>query len=103
MEPAWGRCEKHLDEDCAPLMASADDLFWTRSLAAAYCRFAIVNYISFRDLGMYLAGGRGGANWNPEIAKTNYLEKAAEFRNTLCRDFYGWIGRVSHTRNILAD
>ena len=77
--PPLGRYEKYPVRDSALLMTSADDLFWTFEQAASYYQFAIVNYIGFHDRGMLLAGGCGGTNGAPEIAKTGHLLAAYEF------------------------
>ncbi len=77
--PPLGRYEKYPVKDCALLMTSADDLFWTFSQAVSYYRFALVNYIGFHDRGMVLAGGCGDTNGKPRIGETGNLEKAYEF------------------------
>ena len=77
--PPLGRYEKSPVRDSALLMTSADNLFWTFEQAASYYQFAIVNYIGFHDRGMLLAGGCGGTNGAPEIAKTGHLLAAYEF------------------------
>lgn len=81
--PPLGRYEKYPDKDCALLMTSADNLFWTFQQAEAYYRFAIINYLGFRDKGMILAGGCGGSSGKPAIEKTDWLEKAYEFGKTI--------------------
>lgn len=60
-------------------MTAADDFFWTFEQAVSYYNFALVNYIGFRDKGMFLAGGCGDTNGRPQIGKTGYLQKAYEF------------------------
>ncbi len=77
--PPLGRYEKYPEKDCALLMTSADNFFWTFEQAVSYYRFALVRYIGFRDKGMLLAGGCGGSNGKPEIDKTDWLEKAYQF------------------------
>lgn len=77
--PPLGRYEKYPVKDCALLMTSADDFFWTFEQAVSYSRFTLVNYIGFHDRGMVLAGGCGDTNGKPQIDKTLYLEKAYEF------------------------
>ncbi|MBR0441535.1 MAG: flavodoxin family protein, partial [Firmicutes bacterium] len=77
--PPKGRYEKYPQKDCALLMTSADDLFWTFSQAEAYYDFTIVNYLGFRDRGRLLAGGCGGSSGKPEIEKTSHLKEAYEF------------------------
>lgn len=77
--PPMGRCEKYPVKDCALLMTSADDFFWTFEQAVSYYQFALVNYIGFKDKGMVLAGGCGDTNGRPQINKTGYLQKAYEF------------------------
>lgn len=57
--PPLGRYEKYPVKDCALLMTSADDFFWTFELVVSYYQFAMVNYIGFTDKGMLLAGGWG--------------------------------------------
>lgn len=81
--PPLGRYERYAVRDCALLMTSADDLFWTYSQAVSYYQFAIVNYIGFHDRGMLLAGGCGDTNGRPQIARTGHLERAYEFGRNL--------------------
>lgn len=71
--PPLGRYEKYPVKDCALLMTSADDFFWTFGQAESYYRFALVNYIGFRDRGMLLAGGCGDTNGEPRIDRTGHL------------------------------
>ena len=75
--------EKYPVRDCALLMTSADDFFWTFDQAVSYYRFALVNYIGFHDRGMLLAGGCGDTNGKPQIEKTGHLQKAYEFGKKL--------------------
>lgn len=77
--PQLGRYEKYPVKDCALLMSSADNFFWTFEQAAFYYQFALVNYIGFTDKGMVLAGGCGDTNGKPQIDKTNWLRKAYQF------------------------
>lgn len=77
--PPLGRYEKYPQKDCALLMTSADNFFWTFEQAVSYYKFALVNYIGFNDKGMLLAGGCGDTAGKPEIAKTNHLQEAYEF------------------------
>ena len=77
--PPFGRYEKYPVKDCALLMTSADNLFWTFEQAASYYQFALVNYIGFADKGMLLAGGCGDTNGKPQIDKTDWLSKAYAF------------------------
>ena len=77
--PPLGRYEKYPVKDCALLMTSADDFFWTFEQAVSYYNFALVNYIGFNDLGTVLAGGCGDTNGKPQIDKTNHLRTAYEF------------------------
>ena len=77
--PPLGRYEKYPIKDCALLMTSADDFFWTYEQAISYYQFTLVNYIGFRDKGMLLAGGCGDTNGQPQISKTQYLERAYQF------------------------
>lgn len=81
--PPLGRYEKYPVRDCALLMTSADDYFWTFEQAVSYYNFALVNYIGFHDRGMLLAGGCGDTNGKPQINKTDYLEKAYKFGKTI--------------------
>lgn len=81
--PPLGRYERYPVQDCALLMTSADDFFWTFEQAASYYQFALVNYIGFQDKGMLLAGGCGDTNGNPSIDKTDWLRKAHEFGQTV--------------------
>lgn len=84
--PSLGRYETYPKKDCALLMTSADDLFWTFEQAASYYRFALVRYLGFRDRGMLLAGGCGSTNGPPRISQTRHLEEAYHFGRTICRD-----------------
>jgi FMN-dependent NADH-azoreductase len=77
--PPLGRYEKYPIKECALLMTSADNFFWTFEQAVSYYRFALINYIGFRDKGMLLAGGCGDTNGKPQIDKTNHLKEAYEF------------------------
>lgn len=77
--PPLGRYERYPVKDCALLMTAADDFFWTFQQAESYYKFAIVNYIGFRDRGMLLAGGCGDTNGGPRIASTNHLDAARRF------------------------
>ena len=77
--PPLGRYEKYPDKDCALLMTSADNYFWTFQQAESYYRFAVVNYLGFCDKGMLLAGGCGDSADKPAIEKTEWLQKAYEF------------------------
>lgn len=78
--------EKYPVKDCALLMTSADDFFWTFEQAVSYYPFAIVNYIGFKDRGMILAGGCGDTNGKPQIDKTNHLQEAFEFGKRIYPD-----------------
>lgn len=78
-DPPLGRYEKYPVKDCALLMTSADDFFWTFEQAVSYYQFTMVNYIGFRDRGMVLAGGCGDTNGKPQIDKTSHLQAAYEF------------------------
>lgn len=84
--PPFGRYEKYPVHDCALLMTSADNYFWTFEQAASYYKFTLVNYIGFRDKGMLLAGGCGDTNGRPQISKTKYLEEAYEFGKKIYAD-----------------
>ena len=74
-----GRYERYPVKDCALLMTSADNFFWTFEQAVSYYQFTLVNYIGFRDKGMLLAGGCGDTNGKPQIDKTDFLKQAYEF------------------------
>ncbi len=78
-DPPFGRYERYPVRDCALLMTSADDLFWTFEQAVSYYRFAVVRYIGFRDRGVLLAGGCGDTNGRPQIAQTGHLQRAYAF------------------------
>lgn len=77
--PPMGRYEKYPQLDCALLMTSADNLFWTFEQAVSYYNFAVVKYLGFNNKGMYLAGGCGGTNGAPRINETDHLEKVYQF------------------------
>ena len=81
--PPLGRYEKYPVKDCALLMTSADNFFWTFEQAVSYYQFTMVNYIRFHDKGMLLAGGCGDTNGKPQIQGTGWLEKAYEFGKTV--------------------
>ena len=81
--PPLGRYEKYPVKDCALLMTSADDFFWTFEQAVSYYQFALVNYIGFHDKGMLLAGGCGDTNGEPQISKTEHLERAYCFGKSI--------------------
>ena len=81
--PPLGRYEKYPIKDCALLMTSADDFFWTFEQAVSYYQFALVNYIGFHDKGMLLAGGCGDTNGKPQIFKTQHLERAYRFGKSI--------------------
>lgn len=81
--PPLGRYERYPVKDSVLLMTSADDLFWTFDQAVSYYRFAIINYIGFKDKGMVLAGGCGSSNCKANISSTDYLEKAYNFGKNL--------------------
>lgn len=74
-----GRYEKYPIHDCALLMTSADDFFWTFEQAVSYYKFTMINYISFHDKGVMLAGGCSNTNGTPQISKTNHLKEAFNF------------------------
>lgn len=77
--PPLGRYETYPIKDCALLMTSADNFFWTFEQAVSYYQFALINYIGFKDKGMLLAGGCGDTNGKPQIDKTDYLKRAFMF------------------------
>lgn len=82
-DPPLGRYEKYPIKDCALLMTSADNFFWTFEQAVSYYQFALVNYIGFHDRGMILAGGCGDTDGKAQIDKTDHLTKAYEFGKTI--------------------
>lgn len=84
--PPFGRYEKYPEKDCALLMTSADDLFWTFEQAVSYYRFTLVNYIGFHDKGMLLAGGCGSTNGKPQIEKTAHLQRAYAFGKNIYQE-----------------
>ncbi|MDR1509831.1 MAG: flavodoxin family protein [Synergistaceae bacterium] len=84
--PPRGRYEKYPIKECALLMTSADDFFWTFEQAVSYYKFSLINYIGFRDKGILLAGGCGDPDGKPQIDKTNHLEEAYEFGKTFCEN-----------------
>lgn len=87
LNPPLGRYEKYPVKDCALLMTSADNYFWTFEQAVSYYKFALVNYIGFHDKGMLLAGGCGDTNGKPQIDRTLHLKRAYEFgKNIYCPD-----------------
>lgn len=81
--PPLGRYEKYPAKDCALLMTAANNFFWTFEQAVSSYQFTLVNYIGFHDRGMVLAGGCGNTNGPPQIAKTEYLERAYLFGRAL--------------------
>lgn len=84
--PPLGRYEKYPVKDCALLMTSADNFFWTFEQAESYYKFTLVNYIGFRDKGMLLAGGCGDTNGKPQIDRTCHLQEAYEFGKRIYQD-----------------
>lgn len=81
--PPFGRYERYPQKDCVLLMTAADNNFWTFEQAVSYYKFAVINYIGFKDKGMLLAGGCGSTNGKPEIDKTEHLKKAYEFGSNI--------------------
>ena len=81
--PPLGRYEKYPVKDCALLMTSADDFFWTFEQAVSYYQFTLIRYIGFCDKGMLLAGGCGDTNGSPRINQTGHLNAAYEFGKSL--------------------
>lgn len=81
--PPLGRYEKYPIHDCALLMTSADNFFWTFEQAVSYYKFTMINYIGFHDKGVLLAGGCGDTNGKPQIGKTNHLKEAFEFGKSI--------------------
>jgi multimeric flavodoxin WrbA len=84
--PPLGRYEKYPEKDCALLMTSADEFFWTFEQAVSYYKFTLVNYIGFHDRGMMLAGGCGDTNGKPNIGKTSHLQAAYDFGKNIYRN-----------------
>ena len=82
-DPPLGRYERYPVKDCALLMTSADNFFWTFQQAESYYKFALVNYIGFHDRRMLLAGGCGDTNGPPQIGSTDWLERAYAFGRNL--------------------
>ena len=82
-DPPLGRYEKYPVKDCALLMTSADDFFWTFEQAVSYYKFTLIHYIGFHDRGVLLAGGGGDANGRPQIEQTPNLQRAYEFGKQL--------------------
>ena len=87
--PPYGRYEKYPVRDCALLMTSADDFFWTFEQAVSYYNFTLVQYIGFRDKGMLLAGGCGDTNGKPQIGKTGHLKEAYGFGKRVYAEEWG--------------
>jgi putative NADPH-quinone reductase len=85
-DPPYGRYEKYPIKDCALLMTSADNFFWTFEQAVSYYRFTLVNYIGFHDRGMMLAGGCSDSNGEPQIQITDYLSEAYRFGKSLYQE-----------------
>lgn len=81
-----GRYEKYPVRDCALLMTSADDYFWTFRQAVSYYDLTMINYIGFHDKGTLLAGDCGDTNGKPQIQNTKYLKEAFEFGKNLYVD-----------------
>lgn len=81
--PLLGRYEKYPVKNCALLMTSADNFFWTFEQVVSYYQFTLINYIGFSDKGMLLAGGCGDTNGKPQIDKTDWLQKAYDFGKTI--------------------
>ena len=77
--PPLGRYERYPVHDCALLMTSADNYFWTFEQAVSYYHFTMINYIGFHNKGMLLAGGCGDTNGKPRINETRYLAEAYAF------------------------
>ena len=89
--PPLGRYEKYPIKDCALLMTSADDFFWTYEQAVSYYQFALVNYIGFHDKGILLAGGCGDTNGQAQISKTQHLDRAYQFGKNIYPPTYSYI------------
>lgn len=85
-DPPLGRYEKYPVRDCALLMTSADNYFWTFRQAVSYYDLTMINYIGFHDKGTLLAGGCGDTNGKPQIKNTKYLKEAFEFGKNLYVD-----------------
>ena len=84
--PPYGRYERYPVKDAALLMTSADDFFWTYEQAVSYYKFAVINYMGFKDKGMLLAGGCGDTNGRPQIDKTDHLQKAYDFGKNIYKE-----------------
>lgn len=87
-DPPLGRYEKYPVHNCALLMTSADNFFWTFQQAVSYYHFTMVNYIGFHDKGTLLAGGCGDTNGKPQISRTNHLKDAYEFGKRIYADSF---------------
>jgi len=70
-------------KDRALLMTAADNLFWTFEQAVSYYQFALIHYIGFMDKGMLLVGVCRDSNGNPQIDKTDWLDKAYQFGKSI--------------------
>lgn len=75
---------KNKSTDC--IVFASPLLFWTYEQAVSYYKFAIINYIGFKDKGMILAGGCGDTNGKPQIDKTEHLAKAYEFGKSIYKE-----------------
>lgn len=84
--PPLGRYEKYPEKDCALLLTAADHYFWTFEQAVSYYRFALVNYIGFRDRGVLLAGGCGDTNDTASIREMGHLDRAYQFGKQIYND-----------------
>ena len=84
--PPFGRYEKYPVHDCALLMTSADNFFWTFEQAVSYYNFTLIKYIGFHSKGTLLAGGCGDTNGKPQISMTNHLKEAFEFGKKIYAD-----------------
>lgn len=81
--PPKGRYEKYAEKDCALLMTSADDFFWTFEQAVSYYQFTCINYLGWHDKGCVLAGGCGGSPGKRKIDETDHLKTAFAFGKSL--------------------
>lgn len=52
----------------------------------SYYKFAVINYMGFKDKGMLLAGGCGDTNGRPQIDKTDHLQKAYDFGKNIYKE-----------------
>ena len=80
--PPLGRYEKYPSKDCALLMTSADNFFWTFEQAVSYYQFTLVNYIGFHDRGMLLAGGCATPTASHRLTRPTICKRHMNLENT---------------------